>query len=325
MSRELKEAKTAHANCSGRFIELQHEIDTLRQDGAHHNQTIQHLRDRYELLEARLARETDNSARAREEGNRMKEEVTRLQVENHKTSRALEQALKDVQVQVERVKLFQGYIEQYKHKVFTQSTISSVAHDSQCNLEKKKRKAIENANRQLLPREDDSLMVVDPNAPDMLHQDGPDFGWLDKACEVKGDQLIVPGDDDFEFERESEDEVQLSDPGIKGKQRVSWRSFTRDNKQYLLHIQEDSKAPGPSLRYSDWNLGLKTLGRPSSGATRNQRHGSRQAGASKIVKVKIPAGGGTRKPVEGPLAIDSRGHIKGTVVLGSRQKFNSKN
>ncbi|KAF8555645.1 hypothetical protein OG21DRAFT_832146 [Imleria badia] len=119
LSRELKEAKAAHANCSGRFIELQHEIDTLRQDGAHYNHTMQHLRDRYELLEARLAREADNSARAREESNRMKEEVTKLQVEDHKTSRALEQALKEIQVQVDRAKLFQGYIEQYKHKVTT--------------------------------------------------------------------------------------------------------------------------------------------------------------------------------------------------------------
>ena len=49
----------------------------------------------------------------------MKEEATKLQVESHKTSRALEQALKEVQVQVERVKLFQGYIERYKHKVAT--------------------------------------------------------------------------------------------------------------------------------------------------------------------------------------------------------------
>lgn len=116
--RELKEATAAHANCSGQFIDLQREISALRQDGAHYNQTIQHLRGRYELLEERLAKEADNSARAREESDRMREEVTKLQVENHKISKALEQALKDVQVQLERVKQFQGYIERYKHKVF---------------------------------------------------------------------------------------------------------------------------------------------------------------------------------------------------------------
>lgn len=118
MIRELKEAKAAHANCSGRFIGLQHEIDTLRQDGAHYNQTILLIRGRYELLEERLAKEADNYARAREESNRTKEEVTKLQVENHKISKALEHASKEVEVQLERVKVFQGYIERYKHKVF---------------------------------------------------------------------------------------------------------------------------------------------------------------------------------------------------------------
>lgn len=64
-------------------------------------------------------------------------------------------------------------------------------------------------------------MVVDTNAPDMLHQDGPDFGWLDEACKVKGDQLTVPGDEEFEFEKESEDELQLTSTNTKGKRRVS--------------------------------------------------------------------------------------------------------
>lgn len=117
--RELKDAKVAHADCSGRFIEFQHEIEILRRDAAHHNQTIHQLRCRCELLDDRLAKEANSAARAREESSQMKEEATKLQVESHKTSRALEQALKEVQVQVERVKLFQGYIERYKHKVAT--------------------------------------------------------------------------------------------------------------------------------------------------------------------------------------------------------------
>lgn len=62
-------------------------------------------------------------------------------------------------------------------------------------------------------------MVVDANAPDVLHQDEPDFGWLDEACKVKGDQLTLPGDEDLESEKGNEDEVQLS--GTKGEQRVS--------------------------------------------------------------------------------------------------------
>ncbi|KAN0088167.1 hypothetical protein V8E55_005224 [Tylopilus felleus] len=287
--RELNEAKAAHANCSYQFIELHDEIDTLRRDGAHQKQTTQLLRGRYELLEERLAREADNAARAKEESNRMKEEVTKLQVENLKTSRALEQAMKDVQIQVERVKQFQGFIAQYKHK---------------CNLEKKKRKAMENANRELLSkREDDSLMVVDANAPDMLHQDEPDFGWLDEACDMKGDRLSVPDDEEFEMEKENEDEVQLVDPNPKGKERET-----------LVHV--------PSARFSsDWNLGPGTLIGSPSGITRKRR----QVGGSKIVKVKMPAGAGTRKMVRSPLAFDGLGRVKGAIALGSRQKLNSKN
>lgn len=222
--RELREAKAAHANCPKRFAGLQHEIDTLGQEGVRHNQRIQHLCDRYELLEGRLAKEADNSARAKEESNRMKEEVTKLQVENHKLSKAHDEAVKEIQVQLERVKMFQGCIERHKHKVFHSPVIfiSRLTALPQYNLEKKKRKAIGDANHHLLPRkEDDSLMVVDANAPDVLRQDGHDFGWLDEACKVKGDHLAIPGDEDLELGNGSEDEVQLSDPDTKGKQRVS--------------------------------------------------------------------------------------------------------
>ena len=222
MMRELREVRAVHADCPGLLMELQREIDTLRQDGAYHDQTIQHLRDRYDLLEGRLAREADNSARAKEESDRMREEVVKLQVENHKISKALEEASKDVQIQLERVKMFQGYTKRYQQKVCSCDNFRLLAHGEQCNLEKKKRKAIENANHHLLLRkEDDSLMVVDPNAPDVLRQDGHDFGWLDDACKVKGDQLGIPGDEDLESERGSEDEVMFSGPDTKENQMVS--------------------------------------------------------------------------------------------------------
>jgi hypothetical protein len=87
-------------------------------------------------------------------------------------------------------------------------------------------------------------MVVDTNAPDMLHQDGPDFGWLDEACKVKGDQLTVPGDEDFEFEKESEDEVQLSNPNTKGKRRVSW-----SDKRGVLKIAYNTHCISRGIRH----------------------------------------------------------------------------
>lgn len=189
-------------------------------------------------------------------------------------------------------------------------------------------------------------MVVDANAPDVLHQDGPDFAWLDKACKVRGDPYSIPGDEDLESENESDDEmllndaatkgkervsrsddeILLSDADTKGKERVSRRDIEEesisDSVQYSPHLQ----APGPPLQFhSDWNLGLDTLAGPSSGISRQQKHGSRQVGGSRVVKVKVPVGGETRKLVGGPLAIDRQGRTKGLVALGSRQKLNSKN
>lgn len=97
--------------------------------------------------------------------------------------------------------------------------------------------------------------------------------------------------------------------------------------QYSPPLQED-QIPGPPFQFrSDWNIGLEASAGPSSGITRRQRHDSKQVGGSRIVKVKMPVrpGVGTHKPTGGPLVIDRRGRIKGTVALGPRQKLNSKN
>lgn len=168
-------------------------------------------------------------------------------------------------------------------------------------------------------------MVVDANAPDVLHQDRPDFGWLDEACKVKGDQFTIPGDEDSELEKESEDEVQLINLDTEGKLRVSWSDVKGGSMQYSLRLKKD-RAPDPSLRFSsDWNLRLEDSAGSSSEVTRRRKHGGRQVGGSKLVKVKMSAGAETHKLDGGPLAIDRQGRIKGAVALGPRQKLNSKN
>lgn len=131
--REVREANAAHAHCPERVIEFQHEISTLKRDVAHRDQTIHHLRGRCESQEERLAKEADKSARAQEENSLLKEELTKLQVENHKTSVTLEQALKDKQAEHERTKMFQGYMEQHKHKVFC--SLSLLFPDSLCAVQ----------------------------------------------------------------------------------------------------------------------------------------------------------------------------------------------
>ena len=117
LTRELQEAKAAHANCSGRIHELQDRIDILEHDSDHHHQTIQLLRDRFGSVKERLTAEALKSAHAKEELVRFREEVKKLLVENHKASRDRDHALKELQAERERVKLLQGYNEQYKHKV----------------------------------------------------------------------------------------------------------------------------------------------------------------------------------------------------------------
>ncbi|KAG9313080.1 hypothetical protein JVU11DRAFT_6520 [Chiua virens] len=291
--RELKETRAAHADCSERSLELQHEIDTLRRDNALFNQTIQHLQDRYQLLEERLVKEASKSTYVSEQSKRWKEETAKLSVEKHKAVEDYRQALEREKAQQERVKQYQGYIDRYKRK---------------CNLERKKRKAIEDANRHLRTKDDDSLMVVDVDTPDILRQD-PDRSWLDKACEVKGDRFTDPADEDLVSEKESEDEILLtgSDRSAKGKQREDQRQ-------------------GSSLQFrSDWNLGLEGFPGLPSGVAQKQRRGSKRAGPgkSKLVKAKVSIG--NHQLAGGPLVIDTQGHVKGAVVLGSRQKFNSKN
>lgn len=69
-------------------------------------------------------------------------------------------------------------------------------------------------------------MVVDSNAPDVLCQNGPEFGWLDEACKVKGDQLAVSDDEEMVSEKEGEDDevrFQLGHCDNGGKQRVRKR------------------------------------------------------------------------------------------------------
>ncbi|KIJ65517.1 hypothetical protein HYDPIDRAFT_39451 [Hydnomerulius pinastri MD-312] len=115
----------------------------------------------------------------------------------------------------ERVKFFQDRTEDFKRK-------------------RRGRKRPLNQVRQLPPKtEDESLLVIDPNAPDALHPDadGPDFGWLDEACEVKGDRLDVTDEEDSEAEeRESNDELYLSSSRKdKGKQKAQWRDVDMEN------------------------------------------------------------------------------------------------
>ncbi|KIJ65514.1 hypothetical protein HYDPIDRAFT_110611 [Hydnomerulius pinastri MD-312] len=224
----------------------------------------------------------------------------------------------------------------------------------QYELEKRKKKALQNQFRQPPPKtEDESLLVIDPNAPDALHADGPDFGWLDEACEVKGDRLDVTDEEDSEAEeRESDDELYLSSSRKdKGKQKAQWRDVDMENvgdRDRPLPHDRENRAGKPLARFhSDWSIGGEPIAGPSTGVPKKRKHGDNLPGGSKFFKVKTDVGtrkveaasSSQQKPPSNtvgtkatrqeklpfPLAVDRLGHVKGIVTVGSRRKLNSKN
>jgi hypothetical protein len=353
---DLEEAKETHAACPTRYAALQDEFNNLRDDDAQYRYTIQNLRAQNGTLETQLVKAGESSARAWKDNDKTREEVMKLLAENQKAAKALEQARKEAQEELQRAKAFRGYVEVYRRKVsylLVHRFSTSNFLIFQWELEKKKRKALEIANRRSPPKtEDESLVVVDANAPDVLQNvDGPDFGWLDEACEVKGDRLDVSDEEAEEAEEQSEDELQLNARSGKGKQRAHGRDVDMERvgdwERPLPHDRDD-RALKPLARFSsDWSLVPEGLAGPSPGVTKKRKQDDNRAGGSKFFKVKMGAGarqGGSASSSEQkpsgamsdakathqerlpfPLAVDRRGHLRGAVTLGSRQKLNSKN
>ncbi|KIK75180.1 hypothetical protein PAXRUDRAFT_835765 [Paxillus rubicundulus Ve08.2h10] len=335
---DLEGVRETHAAFSIRYTALQDEFSALRDDDAQHRYTIQNLRAQNGTLETRLVKAEESAARAWKDNEKTREEVMKLLAENQKAAKALEQARKEAQEELQRAKTFREYMERYKRR---------------CELEKKKRKALEIANRRPPPKiEDESLVVVDANAPDALQNvDGPDFGWLDEACEVKGDRLDVSDEETSEGEKESDDELRLNARSDKGKQKAHWRDLNMESvgdwERPLPHDRDD-RSLKPLTRFpSDWSLVPEVLAGSSLGVTRKRKQDDSRAGGSKFFKVKMGAdtlqGGSApsseqklsgamsgakatrRERFPFPLVVDRRGHIRGAVTLGSRQKLNSKN
>ncbi|KAF9233462.1 hypothetical protein BU15DRAFT_80071 [Melanogaster broomeanus] len=275
---DLEDARATHASCSTLRAALQDEVEILRRKDSEHNHGIQNLRAQFEILDKRFRKDAESSARILEENDKIREEVMKLRAENHKAVKALEQARKELQEELQRGTLYKGCIERYKRK---------------CDLEKKKRKALENAHRRSPHKiEDEALVVVDANAPDEIN--GPDFRWLDEACEVKGDRLDVTDEENSEVE-ESEDELQLgSSRRDKGKQKAYGREVdvdVGDRERPLPHDRDEHAKPLARFS-SDWSLGQgQVLAGPTSGVAKKRKQlGDNRAGGSKFFKVKTEAG-----------------------------------
>ncbi|KAG0709470.1 hypothetical protein DFH29DRAFT_993607 [Suillus ampliporus] len=241
------------------------------------------------------------------------------------------------------------------------------AHRNKVASEKYKRKyealRDEHARLQEIQRiaenpEEESLLVVDRNAPDRLER-ALDEDWLDEVCEVRGDKLDLDSDYD-DSSKENEDGGEEHQPGPSHGAWLRGRRATESVDDRDRPLPED-RPWAPVLFKSEWNLERDGIGHnkvPKSKKRKNEEDAVMGARSAKVVKVSLqPAGPakGKGKATEErsnarplsfsqqmsgspptrrapaskskpdlPLNLDSKGHLKGIVVLGSRRRFDKK-
>ena len=191
--------------------------------------------------------------------------------------------------------------------------------------------------------EDQSLLVVDRDAPDKLEHAG-DEDWLDEVCDVRGDRLDVDSDDIDDSGKENIHEVQ---PGLTRRATESGDEEDRDRP-----LPEDRPLPTRHFT-SEWNLEGDSTGLHGKKKRKTQEDAVMGAPPGKLVKVSLTRGkaragkerdntrlhypssskqmlgrssSAGRAPVPTskfppPLDLDARGHVKGAVRLGSRRRM----
>lgn len=206
-------------------------------------------------------------------------------------------------------------------------------------------------------------MVVDRDAPDKLEH-AADEDWLDEVCEVRGDRLDVDSDYVDDSGKENEDEGEEPRPGPSLGAWLRGRQPTESVDDRERPLPEDRPRPAPRFTTAwnlergsaEYNSVRETKKR------KNQEAAVIGARSGKLVKVSLPApfAQGKVKISEGrdnkrlrlppssplqmqlerspwarmapapksksdlPLNLDSRGRLKGAVVLGSRRRFDKK-
>lgn len=206
--------------------------------------------------------------------------------------------------------------------------------------------------------EEQSLLVVDRNAPDRLER-AVDEDWLDDVCEVRGDNLDdVDSDFGNESSKENEDEWEEHEPGPS--HGVAWlrgRRATESVDDRERPLPED-RPYRPAVSFiSDWNLKRDDTGHNKVAKTnkrKNEEDAVLGARSSKVVKISLqpakPAKGkgrateerGHARPLSSsaqmpgsplrrapasksktdlPIKLDAMGRLMGVAVLGSRRKF----
>lgn len=206
--------------------------------------------------------------------------------------------------------------------------------------------------------EEQSLLVVDRNAPDRLERVvGED--WLDELCEVRGDYLgDVDSDYGNESSKENEDEWEEHQPGAsRGSTWLRGRRATESVDDRERPLPED-RPYCPAVHFtSDWNLKRDGTGHnkvAKANKRKNEEDAVMGARPSKVVKISLqpaklakgkriateerggvrPLSSSTQMPgsplrrapaskskTDLPIKLDAMGHLMGVAVLGSRRKF----
>ncbi|KIM68274.1 hypothetical protein SCLCIDRAFT_20655 [Scleroderma citrinum Foug A] len=311
-----RDNSTLRRKCNG----LQEERDCLRHENVQ-------LRGDYASLKELCTKKEEFSARLSDEKERLKEDLVKVKVELQKASTAKNQAVEEAREERRRVGEFQSHCEKLKKKVAS---------------ERKKWQVLENENKELRRAptvEDESLIVIDANQSDHLAQNDPDCSWLDNARALEGDRLdnIDEGTNSEPDKREGEDSVSS---GLARERKVTWREIENvDDRERSLPADRGNPPKKPLVRFfSDW--GLEPDVEQSSKKRKHTR--DNQPMGSKLCKVKLKTrsenGSSRRQPLNAsvhssdkrselpfPLPVDGDGRVKGTVVLGSRRKLNSRN
>lgn len=200
--------------------------------------------------------------------------------------------------------------------------------------------------------EEQSLVVVDRNAPDTLER-AVDEDWLDDVCEVRGDNLDY-SDSDYGNDSSKENEDEGPSRGATWLQGRRATESVDDRDRPL----PDDRPYRPAVNFaSDWNLKRYGNGHnevPKTKKRKNEEDAVMGARSSKVVKISLqparPTKGkgrateerGDTRPLSSstqmlgsplrrapasksktdlPIKLDTMGRLMGVAVLGSRRKF----
>lgn len=351
LQRNLSSAKEEHDELDDQHQELQREYDLLEAQHAD-------LKSKITTHESER-RKAERSCAVWQKKYEVAESGEQMWREKCKTAqRDAQKARKENEEQDGKMKELAERARDFEHRAHKFKVLYE-KHKSKCEALKDENTRLKKIQQIAENPEEQSLLVVDRNAPDILeraaHED-----WLDDVCEVRGDNLDdVDSDYGNESSKENESEGEEYQPGpSRGGAWLRVRRTTESVDDRDRPLPED-RPYHPAVRFtSDWNLKSDGTGHNKAANTKKRKTDEDAvmgARSSKVVKVSLqlaaPAKGkgrateerGNARPLSSskqtagsplrrrapaskskpdmPLKLDAMGRLMGTAVLGSRRKF----